>query len=228
MLKLPMGRIKVIVFDHDGVIVRLSELVKQGAWGFVAHHPDIGDRAVVAEAEVFYGRAKGNRYDILKRVFERLGKSAAEIPVLVAKHAERFNQVVQEGIRSLGVLPEDRAALEALAKKYPLYVNTGTPEEAIRETLERNGIRQCFKAVLGQPQGKVENLMRVLAAERITPGEMVFVGDSAWDHEAAEEVGCRFIGLANLWNGWQEQEKPFPLVSSLGEIVTVIESAYGG
>lgn len=215
-----MAAIKVIVFDHDGVIVRLSELVKQGAWGFVAHHPDIGDRAAVAEAEVFYGRAKGNRYDILRRVFEKLGKPAAEIPALVEKHAARFNAVVQEGIRSLGVLPEDRAALATLAKRYPLYVNTGTPVEPMEETLERNGIREYFKGVLGQPQSKVENLEHVLEAEHVTPQEMVFVGDSEWDYEAARETECRFIGVANLWNGWEKQS--FPLVHAIAELPDVI------
>ena len=33
-------KIKAIVFEFDGVIVRFSELIKRGAWGFVANHSD--------------------------------------------------------------------------------------------------------------------------------------------------------------------------------------------
>ena len=216
-------KISTIVFDHDGVIVRLSELVKMGAWGFIANHPDIGDRLAVAEAEHHFARAKGSRNDILRRAFERLRKPADEIPALVKKHAERFNHIVQAGIRALGVENEDRAALEDLSKGYALYINSGTTELEMNETVEGFGIRKFFKGVYGQPMSKLDNLKRAMEAEKTTPKEMIFVGDSDWDFEAAEKFGCHFVGLANSWNEWHDG-KPFPIIRSISELRDIIET----
>lgn len=218
--------IRAIVFDHDGVIVRLSELIKQGAWGFVANHPDIGDRSIVAEAEQYYARSSGNRFDILRRVFERLDKPASEIPALVRKHADRFNRIVQAGIQSLGITAEDKKALQELALSYVLYINSGTPEKEMNETLDKSGIKTLFKGIYGQEHGKAGNIKRAMKNAGVTISETVFVGDSDWDYEAAKEVGCRFIGIQNLWNEWQD--KPFPLAVSLAELPAVIKTLNQG
>jgi phosphoglycolate phosphatase-like HAD superfamily hydrolase len=215
------SKAKAIVFDHDGVIIELSELAKQGAWSFVANHKDIGDRVVVAEAEEFYGRAKGNRYDVLNRVFERLGKDEKEIPELVKKHAKRFNDIVQAGIRAMGIKDADKEALLTLKDKYALYINTGTVENAMKDTLRFFGIDKCFKDIFGQPGSKTDNLKKVLEKGSIVPEEMIFIGDSDWDYEAAKEVGCSFIGRANYWNDWKNE--PFPLIVSLQEILGLIK-----
>lgn len=214
-------KISTIVFDHDGVIVRLSELVKMGAWGFVANHPDIGSRLAIAEAEEYYGRAKGNRHDILRRAFERLGKPADAIPALVKKHAERFNTIVQAGIRALGVEDEDKIALRDLSKDYALYINSGTTEPEMNETVKGFGIHKFFKGIYGQPTSKLDNLKRAMQAEKVTPKEMLFVGDSDWDFEAAKEFGCHFVGLANSWNEW-DHKKPFPIIRSFSELRSII------
>lgn len=210
--------IKVIVFDFDGVIVRLSELIKMGAWGFVANHTDFGNRTIIAQGEDHCTRIKGNRYDILRFAFEKLGKPEQEIPRLVEVHAKRFNDIIQEGIRALGVADEDREVIKKLAKYYPLYINTGTTEKGINETVETMGLKPYFKGVFGQPMKKVQNLERVMMAEHLTPKEILFVGDSDGDYEAALKFECHFLGLANSWNEWPTEIKPFQLIFSLNQI----------
>lgn len=210
--------IKVIVFDHDGVIVRLSEIVKMGAWGFVANHPDIGNRTVIAEGEDHCVHIKGNRFDILEYTFKKLGKPAEQIPLLVQKHAKRFNNIVQEGIQALGITDEDRKTIYKLSQLYPLYINSGTTETEMNETIEVLGLKPRFKGIFGQPTKKIPNLERAMKAENITPQEMLFVGDSNSDYEAALKFGCHFLGLANSWNEWANEEKPFPKIFSLSEI----------
>lgn len=212
-------KIKVIVFDHDGVIVRLSELVKMGAWAFVANHQDFGfNRAVVAEGEDHCFRVKGNRYDTLQFALRKLGKPEEEIPRLVEKHAKRFNDIIQEGIRALGINRGDRYAIEDLSRRYPLYINSGTTEKEMNETVEAMGIKKYFKGVYGQPTKKVPNLERAMRAERVTPENILFIGDSRGDYDASKVFGCHFLGLANSWNEWANYETPFPKIFSLSEI----------
>lgn len=210
--------IKVIVFDHDGVIVRLSELVKMGAWGFVANHPDIGNRTVIAEGEDHCVRIKGNRFDVLEYAFKKLGKPEQEIPRLVKIHAKRFNDIIQEGIRTLGVTDEDRETIRNLSLQCPLYINSGTTEKEMNETITVMGLGPYFKGVFGQPTKKVPNLERAMRAECVTPEEMLFIGDGKGDYDASRVFGCHFLGLANSWNEWASEETPFPKIFSLSEI----------
>lgn len=212
-------KIKVIVFDHDGVIVRLSELIKMGAWAFVANHQDFGfNRTVVAEGEDHCARIKGNRYDTLQFSFKKLGKPEEEIPRLVEKHAKRFNDIIQEGIRALGVTKEDKYAIRNLSVDYPLYINSGTTEKEMQETVEAMGISQYFKGVFGQPTKKVPNLERTMKAEKVNPEDILFIGDGKGDYDASKVFGCHFLGLANSWNEWANNETPFPKIFSLSEI----------
>lgn len=215
--------IKVIVFDHDGVIVRLSEIVKMGAWGFVANHPDIGNRTVIAEGEDHCVRIKGNRFDVLEYAFEKLGKPEQEVPRLIGVHLKRFNNIVQEGIQALGVTDEDKKTINKLSQCYPLYINSGTTEKEMNETIEALGIKPCFKGIFGQPIKKIPNLERAMKAENVIPQEMLFVGDSNSDYEAALKFGCYFLGLANSWNEWANEEKPFPKIFSLSEIKNYLD-----
>lgn len=218
-----MKGIKVIVFDFDGVIVRLSDLIKAGAWGFVANHPDIGSRVAIAMGEEYSRTIQGNRIDTLEFTFKHLGWAEEKISALIEKHAKRYNDIVQEGIRALGVNPEDRKAICDLRKRYNLYINSGTVEKELNETVESIGLIHYFKGVYGQPSKKVSNLERVMLAEGVTPKDMLFIGDSDSDYAAAQEFECRFLGLANKWNGWVRKEKPFTLIFGISDIQNYLE-----
>lgn len=221
-----MKGIKVIVFDFDGVIVRLSDLIKAGAWNFVANHPDIGSRKPIIEAQDYFRERHGNRYDVLRFVFHQLEKHPREISPLVAKHAKRYNDIVQEGIMALGVEPEDRKALRDLSRSYNLYINSGTPEAELKQSVDALGLKHYFKGgVLGQPAKKEQNLDCVMLKEDILPAEILFIGDGDIDYEAAKIFGCQFLGLANTWNGWGTQEKniPYQLIFNLSDTKNYLE-----
>ncbi len=212
-------KIKAIVFDHDGVIVRLSELVKRGSWAFVAYHPDFGNRrSIIAKGEDYADSVKGNRFDVLQHALREVGKSEEEIPQLVAKHAKRFDDILQEGIRALGVASEDRETIRNLSLRHPLYINSGTTEKEMRETVNAMGLGSYFKGVFGQPTKKVPNLERAMKSENCAPEEILFIGDGKGDFDASQIFGCQFLGLANSWNEWANEETPFQKIFSLSEI----------
>ena len=71
---------------------------------------------------------------------------------------------------------------------------SATPEEELRDILERRGLTRYFKGVFGYPTPKAEALRFVQGAEGIQRNELLFIGDAQADCEAAEQVGCRFVG----------------------------------
>lgn len=217
-----------VVFDFDNCIVLKpdgtgSEEVKDGAWQkvFAEEWDKLKDEfpALIKR----WSGGTGSRFEIVRDALTHLqfqGDTEKEVQRLCA----RFNQLVQDGIVALGVLPETRAFLETTAKRLPLFINSATPSVAMNETLEKLGIRHFFREVYGQEGGKTENIRRAMQAvgER-NPKKIVFVGDSLTDYEAAEEVGCRFVGVATKRNKWNESTQPFLVVWYIHELEQYIK-----
>lgn len=220
-----IAMITVIVFDFDGVIIRSSEFFKQEAWPLVLAHYGGGAIEHFAEAEGKYGEGRGgDRYDILRYIFEKLSEPTDKIPSLVQAEAAAFNAHVQERITEIGIEFSKRKALEHLSARYALYLNSGTPEKELRQTITRLKLDAVFKAVLGRPSSKSQNLRLVLQSENAKPSNILFVGDGEHDHKAALELGCHFVGYSNEWNQWADRDKQFPLVSSVRDVITYLEA----
>ena len=209
--------IKIIVFDFDGVLVDSNRL-KQEAW-FKVFKPEEASRELIRNVLT---EIKETRYDILREIFRRLGTSAEEIEPLVLSHAQKYNELVQSGISSLGLNLGVKEVLSELKHRFRLYLNSATPEKALLETAGRLSIGDFFEEIYGQsePESKVKNLKKIIEKENFLLQEVLAVGDGEDDLAAAKTVGCRFIGLANDWNGWKDKE--FPLVSNLSEIKNLI------
>ncbi|HUW22026.1 MAG TPA: HAD family hydrolase [Candidatus Bathyarchaeia archaeon] len=221
-----VNKIKVIVLDFDNCIVldpttrRGSEEVKDQAWCkvFTEYDPEELEK-VIAEAQEQIKGGKGDRRDIVRLVCKHFGIPEEKIPTEIEYRCEAFNAIVQVGILQIGVSPENRQAIKILSGKMPVYINTATPKEQSLESLaalELGG----FKDVYGRPGNKVENLKTIIERESIDPSKILYVGDSENDWQAAQAVGCRFIGVQTARNtAWQGKQQEFPVIHSLAEIL---------
>lgn len=209
-------KIKVVAFDFDGVIVDSNRL-KRDAWlQIFPEELDISKEEIVESME----RVRETRFDILRDIFLKKGIPAGEkCEMLVLEYAEKFNQFVQAG---MVLMPEVMNVLPRLSKKAPLYVNSSTPVEPLRETAVKLGIAHYFQDILGHPPSKKENLHTILAAEQTVPEGLVFIGDGEDDLAAARFVGCPFLGVPNEFNRWSEGVN-FQLVSDFSMIESKLD-----
>lgn len=117
----------------------------------------------------------------------------------------------------IAVTEETKDALRKLKERYPLYINSATPDDSLRTTLSLLGIETFFRGIYGGSLGKVENLRLIAHREGVRPDEMIFVGDSAGDMHAAHEFGCHFLAFARITPlPWAVT---VPTVSSIAEII---------
>ena len=191
-----------VVFDFDGVLVESNAVKRQAYFDIFA--PLGVEVGPVVEA-VLREDVDGDRFDTIQRVLLRLGAAAPvgdddALAVLVARYAERYNEICEDHAATCAEVPGASQALDRLADRYPLYVVSATPEPPLRRIVERRGWASRFRAVLGRPHGKPEHLQRIMAWERIQGEEIVFVGDGLRDLLAARAAGCRFIGVRNRFN----------------------------
>jgi len=150
------------------------------------------------------------------------GIKGNELEVQSKAYVDEYNNKVQSGIQSLGLLEDVMETLEKLSKKYLLFINTATPKDSIDETVNNLGISRYFKEIYGATtKSKTENLSSIVQKKNLIPSEVVVIGDGENDVEAAKENETHFIGFANDWNKWEKQK--FQTVKSFNEIEGVLK-----
>lgn len=220
---------KTVAFDFDGVLVLDSENYKKEAWGkalapYTGHY-----EPYLNEAVRLYGSGKpGGRKEILSYIFTKLGVGEAEFDRTVEEAAKVFDDYVQSMIMAAGLVPEAKPMLKKLRKRdIPLYLNSGTATSALMRSAQNLKIMHFFAAVLGstpEPVGgsKVKNLGFVAKCERAEPAQILMVGDSDFDLNAAKEFGSRFIGVANRHNHWADTPQEFDFVTDLRNVLQFV------
>lgn len=219
--------IKCVVFDFDGVLVD-SNAVKRNAY-FDIFAP-LGNTREIVSACVAEER-EGDRYQVIERILRRLagaGIVVADEPLLeaVELYADQYNEICESYAVKCREICGASESLSRLAKKYTLYVNSATPEAPLRRVIRNRSWEQYFKAVLGGPVLKADNLEKILKWENIDGKAMFFIGDSQRDFAAAQSGGCHFIGIRNPDNDFKIQ--PSILLDDLRDLEQVIREHGGG
>jgi len=84
--------------------------------------------------------------------------------------------------------------LKVVSQQLPVYLASVTPEEELNQILEARGLSSWFRGVYGCPPWTKPGAIRdVLAKEGVQPDEVILIGDSAGDQQAAEQCGIGFI-----------------------------------
>lgn len=189
-----------VVFDFDGVLVD-SNAVKRRAYGEIfADTP--GSRPVVDS--VLGSNTEDDRFGVIRAILQGLsgknGGISGHLDQLVTEYAERYNAICEEHTATCAEVRGASSAITHLARQYPLYIISATPEEPLRRVVMRRGWSRYFRDVLGRPRTKRENLTQVMRREGLAGPRIIFVGDGRRDLDSAREVGCRFIGVRNEFN----------------------------
>jgi phosphoglycolate phosphatase-like HAD superfamily hydrolase len=222
-------QIKVVVFDFDGVLIN-SNVVKEAAWGEILPWP-LAQKIKPIIKRTTQAEGAGSRFDILIQLFRGWGRPKRILDVLVNHYANRYNEYVQVRLAKMGLVPGVERMLLELGKKYALYVNSSTPDDALQTTFKTLGISHFFKGVYGRrvsgidfdQNSKLNNLKRAENNENASPSEVVMVGDGEGDRVAAEEFECHFIGILSGFADWEEGRESFPLTNDVLMVPSIID-----
>ncbi len=207
----------VDVFDFDGVLADSNQIKIDS---FVETLPE-NEQKLRRLMKEMYDPAKV-RDEMFAAVLKAQGRSPEAVARLGALYTKQYGQTVQDAIVRRGARPEAKAVLERLlAAGHTLYINSDTPEDALKQCVEALGLASFFKAVLGRPASKEENLEKIAHAEGVGPDRILFFADGESDLRAARHFGCRFIGLRNEFNHWTDHEE-FTTVGSIEELVGLL------
>jgi phosphoglycolate phosphatase-like HAD superfamily hydrolase len=201
-----------IAFDFDGVLVDSNAIKRQ------TFYDVLGRRGVASDliATCLETRSAGDRRDVIASVVAAQGVRGRRAAELVEEWVGEYSRLCEDRIASCPEVPGATRVLRTLSAGLPLYVNSATPRDALDAVVARRAWRQFFREVFGRPAGKRENLERIIAAEHLSPFEVLFVGDRQSDQAAASEAGCAFMGVVSDESDFVG---PVPLLAGLEDLV---------
>ncbi|HUR55357.1 MAG TPA: HAD-IA family hydrolase [Gemmataceae bacterium] len=167
---------RLVVWDFDGTLAD-SLAVTVDLFNRLA--PEMGFRPI---ADPVAARA------LPTRQFLKLhGISLWRLPKIV----RRFQAAAADHADKLQLFPGLPPVLRELRSRGArLGVLSSNKEDNIRRCLRANGVEDAFAFVVGYPKlfGKGKALRRIMKAERISPGEVLYVGDEVRDVEASKKA----------------------------------------
>lgn len=220
-------QIHALLFDMDGVLVDVSRSYR---------------RAIEETVEHFTGRKIGSntiqRYknhggfnDDWKLTHAIITDTAMEVPIsrVIEEFQRRYRGDNWDGFIAEEPSLIDKEALQALAQERIMGIVTGRPQEEAAWTLDHLGWKKYFPLVVGkEKQGgrtkpdpfPLNHSLSMLAAvgRTIEPAEVVYVGDSVDDMEAARAANMWAVGVVPPYLERDEHE---PLLRERGAHIVI-------
>lgn len=187
--------IKCVLWDFDGVILDSMHIRDLGFVKVLSEFPE----AKVNEL-LKYHRINGglSRYHKFRYFFEQiLSESITEEDV--NKYAESFSIIMRELLTDPSNLIQDTISFIAENfDKYEFHIVSGSDQQELRFLCDKLNLSRYFVSISGSPRVKKELVEKLIGELPYSREEMVLIGDSLNDYEAASINGIEFYAYNNL------------------------------
>jgi phosphoglycolate phosphatase-like HAD superfamily hydrolase len=194
------GVLKAIMLDFDGVVLESVDIKTRALRSLFKDYPSKIDEIVRIHREMA-GISRFEKFKIIYRDILHKPLTVSEIERL----DQEFSVLVAREIFTCPFVTGALEFLEEQSRRLPIFVVSGTPEGELRDIVVQRDLDRYCHGVYGSPRTKDVLLRQVIAENHWQPSEVVFVGDSLTDYEAASRVDVHFI--ARVADG---QASPFP------------------
>jgi len=215
-----------IVFDCDGVILN-SNRIKTDAFRSVALRYGADAAEALVQFHVQHGGM--SRYRKFEHLLANiLGNADNEKEVQTLSSA--YGECVYRELLQCDIAPGLHELRKATADQAWMVVSGGDEAE-LRRVFAARGLDQLFeRGIHGSPATKDVILQRELSSANLELPAL-FLGDSRYDHEAAQRAGLQFI-FVHGWSefqGWQAycSTHQIPIIENLADLRGILADQIG-
>lgn len=205
----------IILFDFDGTLAQTLVLT-QKLYNEVA--VERGYR-VIEDSEIQELRNK-----TALEVFKLLNVPVVAFPTLAYKVQSQMQKQIAQ-VEAVSGIPE--VLVELQKQGFSIGVLTSNSSSNVDGFLAAQNI-QVVEFVISEKSifGKAKILKKILTSKKITPDELVYVGDETRDIEATKKAGVRSIAVSWGFNSRKALESANPdfLLDSPEELLAVCQS----
>lgn len=177
--------LRAVLFDLDGVFVESREVWFEvmRALARKLGYPEISDQRILAAWG--QGIAEDVRHFYPNSTLEEIERE--------------YNSLFPVHVKHLKVDSEGAEAVASLrARHLKIGVVTNSPTVVTRAMLERAGIVPDVSVTgsdVSEAKPAPDGILRALELLQVSPEEAIFVGDTAFDREAARRAAIYFVGF---------------------------------
>lgn len=194
---------KAVIFDLDGTLsdsiasIKYSADMALGEFGFGPFTEE--------QYKYFVGDGAAN---LIKRAMAAGGDAGlTRFEKIFARYKEIFKVYCMYQVKPYEGIPELLAALKERGVKIAVLSNK--PHANTLDVIETLFGKDCFDAVQGQTEDLAikpspEGVFRILGEWNLTPGDILYLGDTATDMKTGKSAGAFTVGA--LW-GFREREE---------------------
>lgn len=185
-----MRRIRAVILDFDGVLAESNGEKDAAFEEFFSLYPEHSE----AMREYHQAHYTSSRVQKFAYYAEKLMGRPGDL-ALLDRMGQEFSQRVVDRVINCPEVPGASSFLAEFSRIVPLYISSVTPQEELKHIIRARRIDAYIKEAFGNPpHTKVVAAEMILKREGLDPQEVIFVGDSTSDYDAAQQVGLPFLG----------------------------------
>ncbi len=190
-MKSTLNKTRSFFLDFDGVVVESADIKTEAFYDLYLPY----GKEVAILAKDYHlnhqGVSRSKKFDAMHELF--LGKKCSddEKKILTKKFSELvFDKILLcplvDGI--IGFLKQQKE------KNIPVFLLSATPHDELLNICEKRGLSLFFKEMYGAPFEKSERGTFIMQQHHFAKNDIIFIGDSISDFNAASAIGVNFIG----------------------------------
>jgi phosphoglycolate phosphatase-like HAD superfamily hydrolase len=146
---------------------------------------------------------------------------------LATQWAEAYTVRCEKAIENCEEVPGTSETLRWIFGQHiPIFINSRTPTTTLKRLVTLRALHSFISDVYGAPATKAENLRLIQKQTQAQPKEILFVGDSDDDREAAREVGCHFVGVILQDTPRFSNPQPEQWITNLYQLQPIVEALH--
>ena len=220
--------IRGIVFDFDGTLVDSNDIKHQTFYEVSKSHDPTGSTVTRILKQFPHKDRYGLFHAIIQELFTKdLTKDPKNLEILATQWAEDYTNRCEKAIEKCEEVPGTSETLLWISEQHlPIFINSRTPTTTLKRLVTLRSLHSFISEIYGAPATKSENLRRIQIQSQAQPKEILFVGDSDDDREAALEIGCHFVGVVLRDTPRFSDPQPEQWITNHSQLQKIVETLH--